>query len=100
MAESWQLRLGEERAVKLPAVEPPGGWSAEVSGMESSVGLQKMWPSDPYPEHDEDEDGPSPQRYMVFMVRGVAPGEATVTFTATGEGALPEPRQIDVRVAR
>lgn len=98
--ESWTLRLGEERAVQLPPLEPPAQWSAETSGMQSAVTVSRRWTSDPAfdPDDPDDEAEAAARRAMVFLVRAAAPGRATVTFTATGPGSLPEPRSIEVTV--
>jgi hypothetical protein len=96
MAESIELRIGEERPVRLPAV-PERTWSAEVSGMASAVDVRKLWAADPYPDDEEDEERDEPPSEVVFMVRAVAPGHATVRFTAPGGGA--EAREVRVRVS-
>ncbi len=94
MPERLDLRIGEERPVGLPALGPDATWSFDVSGMRSAVDVRKLWTSDPYRDED-DEDAPFAPREMVFMVRGAAPGEATVRFTADGEDA----RDVEVRVS-
>ena len=97
MMETWDLRLGEERPVKLPVLDPPSAWTAEVAGMQSAIRVTKLWASDPFPE-DEDPDASPPERFMVFTVRATAPGRASVRFTPSGPGPQPEPRVIDVSV--
>ena len=100
MSETWTMRLGEERPVKLPVLAPPAGWRADVSGMQSAVRVQRMWASDPYPDDDQDEDGSSSEQpSMVFMIRGAAPGEAVVRFVASG-GSSADPREIRISVTR
>ena len=90
--ETFELALGEERSVHLPS----GGdaWTYEIEGMTSAVEVRKLWAADPYPEDDE-EDEPKPPPDVVFMIRGAAPGSATVTF-ASGEGH--ESRKVGVEV--
>lgn len=94
MPERMELRLGEERAVHLPAEGAP--WTWDVRGMASAVDVRKLWAADPYPDDDEGEDdldhAPSD---VVFTVRAVAPGEATVRFApAAGPGG----REVTVEV--
>lgn len=100
--ESWTLRLGEERAVQLPPVDPPARWTSETSGMRSAVTVTPRWTSDPAfdPDDPDEREDAAARRAMVFLVRATAPGRATVTFTPTGGGALPEPRSIEVTVER
>ncbi len=77
--ETMELSLGQEKPVRLPT----GEWSYRVEGMASAVSVTKMWTSDPYPDDDDDGNGAGtnrPPRAMVFMVRGAAPGRASVTF--------------------
>jgi hypothetical protein len=79
--ESITLRVGQDHAVRL---DPHGGasdWSAVVEGMASAVDVRKMWTSRPY-EEDEEDPPRVPPRRMVFLIRGVAPGEARVVFRA------------------
>jgi hypothetical protein len=100
--ESWELRLGEERAVRLPPLEPPAAWTSEVGGMQSAVTVIPRWTSDPAfdPDDPDEAEDAAARRAMVFAVRGTAPGRATIRFTPTGPGSLPEPRSIDVTVER
>jgi hypothetical protein len=102
--ERWELQLGEERPVKLPVFAPPAEWRAEVSGMQSAVRVQRMWASDPYRDIDEEDEGSAADRReapaMVFMVRGVAPGEATVRFELSAASPDATPRVIQVSVRR
>jgi hypothetical protein len=93
-----QLRIGEERPVRLPATPGLGQWSNEVSGMSSAVEVRKLWAADPYPEDDEEgERGQEPPAEEVFMVRAVAPGAATLRFTPPGGDG--KPRQVRVEVS-
>ena len=78
--EKVGLRIGEERAIHLP----PGEWQVEVEGMRSAVEIRKLWAADPYPDDDEDEPAQRPPPDVVFMVRGVNPGAATLRFTGAG----------------
>jgi hypothetical protein len=99
MAESMELRLGEERAVHLPSLRGRGGWTAEVDGMSSAVTVRKLWAADPYPEDDWDADAERaarPEPDEVFMVRGASPGSATVRFVPAG--GTEEPRRVEVTV--
>jgi hypothetical protein len=75
-----ELSLGEERAIHLP----PGDWRVGLGGMRSAVEVRKLWPAEPYPEDDEDEPADRPSPDVVFMVRGVNPGTATLRFTGAG----------------
>ncbi len=92
--ERVTLRVGEERSVTLPAYGGASDWSHTVSGMASAVTVEKLWTSRPYAEDDEDRAGPPPARHMVYRLRGSAPGEAVVTFTARGGDS----RRVDVTV--
>jgi hypothetical protein len=67
--------------------------------MESAVQVRKLWAAAPYPEDDDDEEEPGPSD-TVFMVRGVAPGIATLRFESRGAlpGAVPEARNVRVTV--
>lgn len=100
MAESMELRLGEERAVHLPSLRGRGGgWTAEVGAMSSAVSVRKLWAADPYPEDDWNEDAERaarPEPDEVFMVRGTSPGSATVRFVPSTAGE--EPREVEVTV--
>ena len=96
MDETFELTLGEERSVHLA---PGADWSYEIDGMNSAVEVRKLWAADPYPEDDK-EDEPKPPPDVVFMIRGAAPGSATIRFSASGiatRGA--ESRKIRVTVA-
>ena len=79
--ESVVLHVGQEHAVRLRPFGGAADWSVDVQGMASAVDVQKMWTSRPY-EEDEEDATSAPPRVMVFMIRGVAPGEATVRFRA------------------
>lgn len=79
MNDSIELRLGEEKPVRLPL----GEWSHETGGMSSAVAVRKMWTAHPYPDDEGREPGAS---YMVYMIRGTAPGTATVRFTRRPDG--------------
>jgi hypothetical protein len=81
--ERIDLRVGEERAVHLP----PGDWTVRVEGMSSAVSARKLWPADPYPDDDEDDQAPRPPPDVVFMIRGTAPGTATLRFEPVGRSA-------------
>lgn len=85
------LRIGEERAVHLP---PAPDWAVKVAGMSSAVQVRKLWAADPYPG-DDDEEAARPAPDTVFMVRAVAPGTATLHFSAGGAARHEEH---DVRV--
>ncbi len=94
MGDAFDLALGEEKSVHLsPLAE--GDWGYEVEGMASAVEVRKLWAADPYPEDDEDEEKPEPTPDVVFMIRGVAPGTATVRFIS-GQGG--ESRTVRVAV--
>jgi hypothetical protein len=80
--ESIELRVGEEHAVKLTPHGEDGGWNFGVDGMTSAVDVQKMWTSRPYEEDEVDRTEPAPPRFMVFIIRALAPGRATVRFRA------------------
>jgi hypothetical protein len=87
------LRIGEERAIHLA---PNLDWTVRVGGMASAVRVRKLWAADPYPE-DDDEDEPSRAAPdTVFMVRALAPGAATLHFSA--DGADREDRDVRVTV--
>ena len=97
MADSLELRIGEERPVRLPALPGDATWSCDVSGMSSAVEVRKLWSADPYPEDDEDGDNDEEREppEVVFMVRAAAPGDADLRFTAPGQ----EARDVHVAVA-
>ena len=97
MAEDLQLKVGEERAVHVPSLREQGGWRHLVSGMASAVSVRKLWEAAPYPEDDEDEDEPTPgpPQDEVFMIRGTAPGEATVRIVPPSG----EPVEVNVTVS-
>ena len=80
--ESIVLHVGQEHAVRLRPHGGPDDWSFDIEGMTSAVDVRKMWTSRPYEEDEEDAPSPPPPRVMVFMIRGVAAGEATVRFRA------------------
>ena len=96
MADTVELTLGEERSTHLPPLSG-GDWTYEIDGMESAVDVRKLWAADPYPEDDEDEDKAREVPDVVFMIRGVAPGSATIRFTPSGSGG-PEPHEVRVAV--
>jgi hypothetical protein len=93
--ESIALRVGQEHAVRLAPHGGAADWSFDVNGMTSAVDVQRMWTSRPYEEDDEDRSGSVPPRFMVFIIRAAAPGEATVRFHSV-QGELHE---VNVRVA-
>jgi hypothetical protein len=80
--ESIVLRVGQEHAVRLTPHGGAADWSFDIDGMTSAVEVRKMWTSRPYEEDDADPPRPAPPRFMVFTIRGVAAGEATVRFRA------------------
>ncbi len=73
MGESIELRIGEERPVRLPAL-PDGTWSAEVSGMASAVDVRTLWAADPYPDDDEDEERGQAESEVVSVHAARRPG--------------------------
>jgi len=77
--ESIILRVGQEHAVRLPPNGGAADWSVSVAGMASAVDVRKMWTSRPYEEDEEDAQA-APPRFMVFVIRGVAAGDASVHF--------------------
>lgn len=91
-----ELRVGEERSFHLPPFA--GEWTVQVEGMASAIDVRKLWAADPYPEDDEDEERGRPPPDIVFMVRGVAPGEATLRFVPRGPVAGPLPHEFGVTV--
>jgi hypothetical protein len=91
--ESIILRVGQEHAVRLPPHGGAADWSVNVAGMGSAVDVRKMWTSRPYEEDDEDAQA-TPPRFMVFIIRGVAGGDAAVHFRS----AWGDEYQVDVRV--
>ena len=93
--ESIVLRVGQEHAIKLRPHHGATDWSSSIDGMTSAVDVRKMWTSRPY-EEDEDDAPSAPPRVMVFIIRAVAPGEATVNFRAV-QGDVYE---VAVRVER
>ena len=98
MAEKLELTLGEEKSVHLPPLST-GDWQYAVDGMTSAVEVRKLWAADPYPEDDEDEEKPRPTPDVVFMIRGVAPGTATVRFSPRGGGqGAAGVKEVDVSV--
>jgi hypothetical protein len=92
--ESIVLRVGQEHPVRLTPHDGPDDWTFEVGGMTSAVDVRKMWTSRPYEEDDEDRTSAPPPRFMVFIIRGAAPGEATVQFRSVHG----ESYEADVRV--
>ncbi len=96
MAEKFELALGEEKSVHLPPLSS-GDWEYAVEGMASAVEVRKLWAADPYPEDDEDEEKPRPTPDVVFMIRGMAPGSATVRFSPRGAGHA-SAREVNVSV--
>ncbi len=98
MAEKLELTLGEEKSVHLPPLTS-GGWEYAVEGMASAVEVRKLWAADPYPEDDEDEEKPQPTPDVVFMIRGMAPGSATVRFSRRGKvRATADAKEVEVSV--
>jgi hypothetical protein len=97
--DRMNLVVGEERSVHLPSIAP-GDWSAEIDGMASAVNVRKLWPAMPYPKDDDEEDEEPGAQDVVFMVRGVSPGDATIRFVPTGQGSGPpeQPRTVEVSV--
>ena len=98
MGDRLTLTLGEERAVHLPPHQPEGEWTFEVEGMSSAVDVRKLWPADPYPEGDEDEEAPRPPPDVVFMVRATSPGAATIRFVPRGHALQGEAAGREVQV--
>ena len=94
MPDSLDLRIGEERPVRLPALPGDATWSCDVSGMSSAVEVRKLWAADPYPEDDDSEEEEREPPEAVFMVRAAAPGDADLRFTAPGQ----ETREVHVAV--
>src|SRR5207248_7918346 len=81
MPDSLDLRIGEERPVRLPALPGDATWSCDVSGMSSAVEVRRLWAADPYPEDDDSENGEEREpAEVVFMVRAAAPGDADLRF--------------------
>jgi hypothetical protein len=80
--ESIVLRVGQEHAVRLTPHGGAADWSFDMDGMASAVEVRKMWTSRPYEEDESDPPRPTPPRFMVFLIRAVAAGEATVRFRA------------------
>jgi hypothetical protein len=97
MAEKLELTLGEEKSVHLPPLAS-GDWEFTVEGMASAVEVRKLWAADPYPEDDEDEEKARPTPDVVFMIRGVAPGSATVRFSSRGKGPTADLKEVEVSV--
>ncbi len=91
-----ELRVGEERSFHVPPFA--GEWTVQVEGMTSAVDVRKLWAADPYPEDDEDQETEQPPPDTVFMVRGAAPGEATLRFVPRGPVAGPLPREVRITV--
>jgi hypothetical protein len=95
--EPMSLVVGEERSVHLPPI-PGGDWTHQVDGMASAVDVRKLWAARPYPEDDDEEEDDQPvAQDVVFMVRGVSPGGATLRFVPTGGGSE-QPRTVQVTV--
>ena|SRR5437867_10992313 len=92
--ESIVLRLGEEHAVRLMPHGGAADWSFGIDGMTSAVDVRKMWTSRPYEEDEDDPASAPPPRAMVFIIRAVAPGEASVRFRA----AQGDVHEVEVRV--
>jgi hypothetical protein len=94
MSETMALKVGEERPIHLPAGR---SWTPEVGGMASAIDVRKLWPADPYPQDDEEADRRDrPEPDEVFMIRGKAPGSATVRFVP--KRAPEERREVRVEV--
>jgi hypothetical protein len=98
--EKIELKLGQEHAIHLPPLSSSGGeWTVEVGGMTSAVDVRKLWPADPYPEDDEEEEQAQPPPDVVFMVRAVAPGSATLRFVPKGPATgRPQPREVRIEI--
>jgi hypothetical protein len=92
--DQLELRIGEERGVHLT---PNRNWNVRISGMTSAVHVRKLWAADPYPEDDEEDQSPQADPDTVFMVRALAPGTATLHFSAGGT-AGGEDREVRVTV--
>jgi hypothetical protein len=80
--ESIVLRVGQEHPVRLTPLAGAEDWSFSVDGMTSAVDIRKMWTSRPYEEDEDDPSSTPPPRFMVFIIRAVAAGEAIVRFQA------------------
>ena len=78
--ESIALRVGQEHAVRLAPHDGASDWNFDVDGMASAVDVRKMWTSRPYEEDEDDPASALPPRFMVFIIRAAAAGEATVRF--------------------
>ncbi len=98
MAEEFELALGEEKSVHLsPLVS--GDWEFGVKGMASAVEVRKLWAADPYPDDDDEDEKLRPTPDVVFMIRGVAPGSATVRFSPRGKRPAPaDVKEVNVTV--
>jgi hypothetical protein len=94
--ERMSLVVGEERSVHLPPIAG-GDWTHQVEGMASAIDVRKLWAARPYPEDDDEEDDAAGPQDVVFMVRAVSPGEATLRFVPTGAGSE-QPRTVQVTV--
>jgi hypothetical protein len=92
--DQLDLRIGEERAIHLATNL---NWTVGIGGMTSAVQVRKLWAADPYPEDDEEDRSPPAAPDTVFMVRGVAPGTATLRFSA-GSAGRGEDRDVRVTV--
>jgi len=92
--ESIVLRVGQEHPVRLTPLAGAEDWSFSVDGMTSAVDVRKMWTSRPYEEDEDDPASAPPPRAMVFIIRAVAPGEASVRFRA----AQGDVHEVEVRV--
>src|ERR1700737_1125886 len=92
--ESIVLRVGQEHAVRLAAHDGGADWSFDVEGMTSAVDVRKMWTSRPYEEDEDDPASAVPPRFMVFIIRGAAAGEATVSFRSLHDDG----HEVEVRV--
>lgn len=78
--DSIVLRVGQEHSVSLTPSRQAADWSFRVDGMASAVEVRKLWTSRPYEEDEEDGPPSAKPRAMVFAIRAVAPGDATVRF--------------------
>jgi len=87
--ESIVLRIGQEHPVRLTPHEGADDWSFDIGGMTSAVDVRKMWTSRPYEEDEKDRMEAAPPRAMVFIIRAMAAGEATIHFRAV-QGDLHE----------
>jgi hypothetical protein len=93
--DQLELRIGEERAIHLA---PNVDWAVQVGGMASAVQVRKLWAADPYPEDDGEDEPSRAASDTVFMVRALAPGTATLHFSAGEAGREDRDVRVDVRM--